>query len=255
MMELHVSNLRSAGFHSCFCEKYITRSSLAINWSSTSSFLHAIFLQKGKDFPWHVKKPMSSRSLVKHGWRALVEHAALGANIALAVERSTAAHHAELGDLVDTSSSYRHVWARYTETFAMSLRFFWKSLWYFSEQAASTGDGLKQDDEQVRHHKQFGNPEILIIRLNSTHLKYLQEHAIVKPIRRLGVFAGSPRALPSTNLFSSRVKPPFNLCWSLKYCTFVNTARKANKKKNLYLKGIYSPCIQSTNSSGIYWPQ
>lgn len=124
MMELHVSNLQSSGFHSCFCEKYITRSSLAINWSSTSSFLHAIFLQKGKDFPWHVKKPMSSRSLVKHGWRALVEHAALGANIALAVERSTAAHHAELGDLVDTSSSYRHVWARYTETFAMSLRFF-----------------------------------------------------------------------------------------------------------------------------------
>lgn len=75
MTELYVSNLQNSRFHSCVWEKeYIIRSSLAINWSSAFSFLHPIFCKREKDFLSHVIKPMSSWSLLKYGWRALVEH-------------------------------------------------------------------------------------------------------------------------------------------------------------------------------------
>lgn len=150
MMELHVSNLQSSGFHSCFCEKYIICSSRAINWSSTSSFLHAIFCKREKIFLDTLKSPCQAR-----------------ASLSTAEERPLktlrwpqTSRWPQNGARPLTTLSWEIWWTRPARIAAFGLGIrrrllsawhFWKSLWYFSEQAASTGDGLKQVD----HRKQI----------------------------------------------------------------------------------------------------
>lgn len=185
MMEQGVSNLQRSFHSSCSWEKYIIHSSLAIKWSSAFSFL-PVLCRTEKLFFFSFSFFCLLKTL-------------------LGTEPSAVTPHAEFGGLRDTLSPHHPIWAWETET----------NIWY-ELKISTRADGISGSRQQTERVQKTGQGMILPL----------------QKILKSWNFDDAPQVGPSktpagtqtwclcrfTSSTVIRVKSPFILCWSLRYC-------------------------------------